>query len=56
MANPEFRYALNTQTGRWEVMYWPANGVEAVVRDYASRGEAVEHVAYANSQRRPSSA
>ena len=51
MARPEFSFALNAQTSRWEVMYWPLGGTEVLVRDYATRGEAMEHVAYANSQR-----
>ena len=51
MARPEFSVALNAHTSRWEVMYWPSGGTEVVVRDYATRGEAMEHVAYANSQR-----
>ena len=50
MARPEFSFALNAQTSRWDVMYWPRGGTEVVVRDYATRGEAMEHVAYANSQ------
>lgn len=55
MARPEFSFALNERTSRWEVMYWPPGGTEIVVRDYPSRTEAAEHVAYANSPRRPSS-
>jgi len=55
MARPEFSFVLNAQTSRWEVMYWPLGGTEVVVRDYPTRTEAAEHVAYANSPRRPSS-
>jgi len=51
MAHLEFSFALNEQTSRWEVMYWPSGGTEVVVRDYGTRGEAMGHVAYANSAR-----
>jgi len=51
MARPEFSVALNAQTSRWEVLYWPPGGTEVVIRDYATQDEAMAHIAYANGRR-----
>ena len=48
MAAPEFRYRFNADTDRWEVIQRRPGGKDAVIRDYATAGEAVEHVARAN--------
>jgi len=48
MAAPEFRYRFNADTDRWEVIQRRPGGKDAIIRDYATAGEAVEHVARAN--------
>jgi len=48
MAAPEFRYRFNADTDRWEVIQRPPGGRDAVIQDYATAGEAMEHVARAN--------
>jgi hypothetical protein len=50
MADPEFRYTFNAQTGRWDVMRRHLDGTESLVRDYATPSEAMDHVARANNQ------
>ena len=48
MAAPEFRYRFNADTDRWEVVQKRPRGKDAVIRDYATSGEAKEYVARAN--------
>jgi len=44
MALAELRYRFNVDTSRWEVVQRSPGGVDAVIQDYATSGEAVEHV------------
>jgi hypothetical protein len=50
MPIPEFRYRFNADTNRWEVIQRPAGGADAVIADYETSGEAVEHVTRATDQ------
>jgi hypothetical protein len=43
MAIPEFRYRLNADANRWEVVQ-RTDGKDTVVQDYATADEAREHV------------
>ena len=45
---PRISLQINADTDRWEVIQRRPGGKDAVVRDYATAGEAVEHVARAN--------
>ena len=48
MAAPEFRYRFNADTDRWGVIQRRPGGKDAIIWDYATAGEAMEHVARAN--------
>jgi hypothetical protein len=50
MADPQFRYFLNTQTGRWDVVWKRPDGTEMVVGTYSTSDEAKERVARNNNQ------
>ena len=50
MAEPQFRYFFNEQTGRWDVLWKRADGTESVVATYATLIEAEVHVSRANDQ------
>jgi hypothetical protein len=50
MAEPQFRYFLNTQTGRWDVVWKRPDGTETVVGTYSTADEAMERVAHGNSE------
>jgi hypothetical protein len=49
MADPQFRYFFNAQTGRWDVVWKRPDGTETVVGAYSTRAEAMEHVSRANN-------
>jgi len=49
MADPQFRYFFNAQTGRWDVVWKRPDGTESVVGAYSTRAEAMEHVSRANN-------
>jgi len=44
MAIPTFRYRLNADTDRWEIVQRIAGGKDMVVCDYATADEARAHV------------
>ena len=50
MADPQFRYFFNEQTGRWDVVWKHPDGTESVVGAYSTRAEAMEHVSRANNE------
>lgn len=50
MADPQFRYFFNEQTGRWDVVWKRPDGTESVVGAYSTRAEAMEHVSRANNE------
>ena len=50
MADPQFRYFFNEQTGRWDVVWKRPDGTELVVGAYSTRAEAMEHVSRANNE------
>jgi hypothetical protein len=50
MADPQFHYFFNAQTGRWDVLWKRPDGTESVVGAYSTAAEAMERVARANEE------
>jgi hypothetical protein len=55
MAEPQFRYFFNEQTGRWDVVWKRPDGLESVVGTYTTLAEAIEHASRANNAPEPPS-